>query len=223
MRKAKTSGRSKEVLVLYSGGKDSSATAVELAVSGHQVTLFSCVAGPTELSGPKGDSAPDIRTHELLKAFPNNINSTRVLCDDSYLIRKLGIERTNKEHVVYPLVLALAVHTVAICHCLKNNIKTIACGYSGYQSNKENYIEQRSDFVELTKKFLKEYGISLLTPVVTKSESEVKDILERHGISSNSLEGKTIFSGIPFEQDKAKEFWLASLPICRDFIKKTVV
>lgn len=213
----------KEVLVLYSGGKDSSATAVELASKGYQVTLFSCVAGPVELTGPKGDSAPDIRTHELLKAFPNNINSNRILCDDSYLIRKLGIEKTNKEHIVYPLVLALAVTTVAICYCLKNNIKTVAFGYSGYQSGKENYIEQRPDFIELSKKFLAKYGISLLTPVADKSEPEVKDILERYAISSNSLEGKTIFSGIPFDKNKAVEFWNSSLPICYDFIKKTVL
>lgn len=209
-----------EALVLFSGGKDSSAAAVALAVAGYQITLFSCVAGPTELTGPKGDSATDIRTHELAKSFPERIQLPRILYDDSYLIRKLGIEKTNKEHVVYPLVLALCVHTVAISYCLKNNIKIIASGYSGYQSVKENYIEQRPDFVQLTKEFVHTYGIAYQTPVIDKPELQVKDILERNNISSNSLEGKTIFSGIPFDKDKAFEFWHSSLPICYNFIEE---
>jgi hypothetical protein len=140
-----------------------------------------------------------------------------------YLIRKLAIEKTNSEHVVYPIALALAVHTNAICYCLKNNIRIIASGYSGYQSVTDKYIEQRNDFVALTKKFLKEYGILYLTPVIKKSESEVKDILEQHNISSNSLENKSVFGGIAFDKEKAMGFWKFSIPICKGFVKNTRV
>jgi tRNA U34 2-thiouridine synthase MnmA/TrmU len=212
----------KEVLVLFSGGKDSSAVAAQLAASGYKVKLFSCIAGPTELSGPNGDSAPDIRVKELVEAFPNSIDSERIKYDDSYLIRKLGIERTNSTHVVYPLVLALAVHCSAICYCLKHGVKIIATGYSGYQAQKDNYIEQQPLFVKLTRKWVKSYGIEYLTPVITNTELEVKDILERYGVSSNSLEGKTIFSGIAFDKEKAEEFWTSSMPICESFIDKIV-
>ena len=212
--------KTKTAIVLFSGGKDSSATTVQLAVDGYKVRLFTCSAGPIELSGPHGDSAADIRVKEILKAFPKSIDKQRVRYDDSYLIRKLGIERTNKEHVVYPLVLALTTHTAAICYCLKNEINTIASGYSGYQGVKENYIEQHQDYIELTKKFLEGYGISYLTPVVEKSEPEIKDLLEKYGISSNSLEEKTIFSGIDFDKTKALKFWTASLPFCEKFIKE---
>ena len=138
------------------------------------------------------------------------------------MIRKLAIEKTNIEHVVYPLALALAVHTTAICYCLKNNIKIIASGYSGYQAKKEKYVEQKADFILLTKEFLKDYGISYLTPVVENSEAEINDILERDGISSKSLENKTIFSGIDFNQNKALEFWQSSIPICKRFIKNSI-
>lgn len=211
----------KTALVLFSGGRDSSASAVELAKQGYMVKLFSCETG-SELAGPHGDSAPDIRHSELLRAFPNNIDPDRILVDDSYLIRKMGLEKTNIEYVVYPLVLALSVHSFAIRYCLNNDIKVIASGYSGHQSKKiDRYIEQRSDFVALTRKFLKEYGISYLTPVVNKTESEIKDILERQGISSNSLETKCIFGGIPYDTDKTLKFWKSSLPICEKFIESS--
>jgi len=209
----------KEVLVLFSGGRDSSSTAVELAVSGYKVKLFTYQAGFSELTGPRGDSAPDIRHLELTRAFPNSINDQRIIESNAYLIRKLALEKINKEHVVYPIALALAVHTSAICFCLKNNIDIIASGYSGYQSKKERYIEQGSNFVTLTKEFLKYYSISYLTPVIEKTEQEVKDILERYGISSNSLENKSLFGGIGFNKEEALAFWESSIPLCKEFIK----
>ena len=211
--------KSKEVLVLFSGGRDSSSVAVLLAKMGYKVKLFTCVAGPSELTGPFGDSAPDIRHKELIKVFSQNIDKQRILENDSYLIRKLAIEKTNIEHVVYPLALALSAHSTAICYCLKNNIKIIASGYSGYQAKEDKYIEQRKDFITLTKKFLGDYNISYLTPVIEKSELEIKDVLERCGISSNSLEEKALFGGISFDKEKALEFWQSSIPICQDFIK----
>ena len=211
--------KSKEVLVLFSGGRDSSSVAVLLAKTGYKVKLFTCVAGPSELTGPLGDSAPDIRHKELIKIFPQNIDRQRILENDSYLIRKLAIEKTNTEHIVYPIALALSMHSAAICYCLKNNIKIITSGYSGYQSKEDKYIEQRKDFVILTKNFLRDYNISYLTPVIGKSEFEIKDVLERYGISSNSLEEKAIFGGISFDKEKALEFWQSSVPICKEFIK----
>lgn len=208
----------KEVLVLFSGGRDSSSVAIMLAKKGYKIKLFTCEDG-SEPMGPSGDYAPDIRHLELVKAFPENIDKDRIIKNDSYLIRKLGIEKTNIEHVVYPIVLALSTHTTAISYCLKNNIKIIASGYSGYQGKEDKYIEQRKDFVDLTKEFLMNYDISYMTPVSENSEAEVKDILEQHGISSNSLENKSIFGGIAFDKEKALDFWQSSMVICKKYIQ----
>jgi len=134
-------------------------------------------------------------------------------------VRKLAIEKTNETHVVYPIALALAVHVDAILYCMKRDIKHIACGYSGYQATRDIYIEQREDFLLLMKEFVGEYGIEYHTPVIKKTKHEVMDILERHGVSSNSLENKSIFGGISFNVEHALSYRNRSLPICKGHIE----
>lgn len=209
---------SKKVLVLYSGGKDSSSAVVEMARVGYLVKLFTYQAGLPELTGLRGDSAPDIRHQELIKAFPQQVDRDRIITGNMYLIRKLAIEKTNTTHVVYPIALALAVHTSAILYCLENEIFDIVSGYSGYQAEEDRYIEQHNDFLNLTVEFLREYGITYHAPVIKKTKQEVMDILEQRGISSNSLENKSIFGGISFNIDKALEYWNESLPACKEYI-----
>lgn len=210
----------KKALVLFSGGRDSSSATIEMIRAGYSVRLFTYQAGLAELTGPRGDSAPDIRHIELMNAFPQNIDTKRIITGNLYLVRKLAIDKTNSTHVVYPIALALAVHSSAILYCLENNIHDIACGYSGYQAKQDRYIEQRNDFLERMRAFLKEYGIEYHTPVIDKSKQEIMDILEQCGISSNSLENKSIFGGVPFEVDKAPDYWNDSLPACREYIAR---
>lgn len=211
--------KQKGALVLFSGGRDSSATAIEMIKKDFYSTLFTYQAGLSELTGEQGDSAPSIRHKELISIFTESINKNRIIEGNTYLIRKLAIEKTNETHIVYPIALALAVHSQAIVYCLKNGIKNIACGYSGYQSAEDRYIEQRDDFSKLMKLFLNNYGIEYHTPIIKKTKNEVIDILERNGISSNSLENKSLFGAIPFDVKKAHDFWNECLPICHDYIK----
>lgn len=213
-------GFSKKVLVLFSGGRDSSSATIEMAKAGYLVKLFTYQGGLPELIGPRGDSAPDIRHKELLTVFPKQIDPERIIAGNLYLVRKLAIERTNSAHVVYPIALALTVHSSAILYCLENNIHNIACGYSGYQAKEDRYIEQRKDFLERMRMFLKEYDIEYHTPIIEKSKQEVMDTLEQRGISSNSLENKSIFGGIMFDADRAPKYWDESLPICREYIAR---
>lgn len=209
----------KKALVLFSGGKDSSATVVEMIRAGYYVITFTFQLGRPELIGPHGDSAPDVRHLELIKAFPEHLAQERIILGNNYLLRKLAIEKTNRTHVVYPLAIALVFLSEAILYCLKNDINDIACGYSAYQAKEDRYIEQRDDFIEYTQKFLKEYGIALHTPVVKKTKEEIMDILDQFGISSNSLESKAMFGGISFDVEKSLEFWNESIPICKEYIK----
>ena len=207
-----------KVLVLYSGGKDSSATALEMARLGYYVTLFTFDDGTPEITGPHGDSAPGIRHQELMRAFPHKIDPLRVFKGNTYLLRKLALEKTNATHVVYPLALILNVVSDAILYCLEHGVKHIACGYTGYQGKEDRYIEQRGDFYLAMQSFVSEYGIEFHAPFINAEKKTICNTLEMYNVSANSLESKYIFSGIPFEVTKALDFWNESFPICRDYI-----
>lgn len=206
----------KKAIVLFSGGRDSSSAVVEMVRAKYSIRLFTYQM--KELVGPKGDSAPDIRHMELMKAFPGCIEEERIIVRNLYLIKKLAIDKTNTTHVVYPIAAALAIHTSAILYCLENDIHDIASGYSGYQAKLERYIEQRSDFFDLMKNFLAEYGIEYHAPIIDKSKDEIIDILDQCGVSSNSLESKSIFGGGPFDVEKVEDYWNECIPICREYI-----
>lgn len=206
----------KEAVILYSGGRDSSAATIEMVRKGYFIKAFTLQL--VELTGLKGDSAPDIRYQELKKVFTPQINENRFICKNLYLIKKLAIDRTNSTEVVYPIAVTLAIHVEALLYCINNNIKDIASGYSGYQAKIDRYIEQRNDFYEKMKSFLKEYGVTYHAPIKDKSKEETIEILDMCGISSNSLESKSIFIGGPFNIDKVDIFWEESLQICREYI-----
>jgi 7-cyano-7-deazaguanine synthase in queuosine biosynthesis len=206
----------KEALILYSGGRDSSAAIVEMIREGYLIKAFTLQL--IELTGPNGDSAPDIRYQEIKKAFPEQVDADRFICKNLYLIKKLAIDRTNTTEIIYPLAAALAIHVEALLYCLNNKIENICSGYSGYQANIDRYVEQRSDFFEKMKSFLNEYGVNYHAPIKDKTKDETIEILDMCGISSNSLESKSIFIGGPFDINKVNIFWEESLAICREYI-----
>lgn len=50
-------------------------------------------------------------------------------------------------------------------------------------------------------------------------KQQVIDTLEKNNISSNSLENKSIFGAVHFEDKYAKEYWDYCIPICREYIE----
>ena len=205
------------VAVAFSGGRDSSVAIIVAILKGYIVLPITLQVGAPELTGQRGDSAPEIRLQELRKKFPGKILE-RVIIENPHIIRIIALEKINKEHVVFPLALSLAVHTHAAVYCLNNGIEILFNGHAAYQGKKENYLEQSDHFNKLMKEFLVEFGVDVEIPLADYLEHQVKEMLERHGISSNSLENKSIFGGLDFEPGKAQEYWDGAISICREYI-----
>jgi 7-cyano-7-deazaguanine synthase in queuosine biosynthesis len=206
-----------EVVVLFSGGRDSSLAACLLANCGTDVHLLTTFNG----ASVKGDLAK-YRHEELREAFPKQIKK-HVTINSFSLFRRIALANIEEDFAKYKnnLILvgdALATHTEALLYCLTNRITTIASGYTTYE---RDFPEQMPEVIELTREFVESYKLSYITPVIAyDSLDDVKYRLFDFGISTKSLEGTSLFADTYTQPDVAtvKNYVTSKLPICRDYI-----
>lgn len=206
-----------EVAVLFSGGRDSSLATCLLAKSGnklHLVTTFNGAVIKGELSNYRYD--------ELKSIFPDNILK-RVIIPSFSLFRRIALVDIEEDFSKYkknliPVGDAITSHAEAIVYCLKNNVSIIASGYTRYESN---YPEQIPEAINLMHKFLGEYNLKYITPVLDyDSLDKVKYRLFDFGVSTKSLEGTSLFSdtySTP-EPEIVAEYISNKLGICHEYI-----
>jgi 7-cyano-7-deazaguanine synthase in queuosine biosynthesis len=210
-----------EVVVLFSGGRDSSLTTCLLAKDGATVHMLSTFNGAVVQT-----DIVEIRYSEIKLLFGEQIVNRTVI--PSYgLFRKVALKDIEQDFKTYhynliPLGDAIATHTIAVIYCLRNNIKTVASGYTSYQSS---FPEQFPEAIELTRNFLAEYGISYLTPVLGYgSVDEVKYRLFDFGISTKSYEGVSLFAdtfSTP-TPEVVTGYIKSKLELCRQYIASMV-
>ncbi len=207
-----------QVVVLFTGGRDSSLTASLLANRGKFVHLLTCNNGANINS-----EISEFRYNELKKNFDHHIVS-RIIIPSHGLFRRISladIESDFKKFGKNLILLGdqLSIHTQAIIYCIVNEIKELASGFVTYEND---FAEQTPIAIQLLKSFVGEYGIEYSTPVYEyKSIDEVKYQLLDFGISTKSLEGFSLFAdtfSIPTE-DEIKAYIESKLSICREYIK----
>ena len=211
-----------DVVVLFSGGRDSSLAVCKLAIQRKKLVLLNLLNGTTI-----GGEIVQNRFRELKERFPNEIQKF-VQIPSFGLFRKLSIVSLEADFLRYEknmvcLGCKLAFQTEAIIYCINNGIEVIADGYSRYQS--EEYMEQRREAVEIMKNFNAEYGILYINPVYDYQNKEnVKYDLYEFGLSTKSIEGTCIFSDT-FSVPDAKNvisYIYDRLNICRSYIKSRI-
>jgi predicted subunit of tRNA(5-methylaminomethyl-2-thiouridylate) methyltransferase len=206
------------VALLFSGGRDSSLAACLLAQADMKLHLLSMNNG----AGVKADVS-EYRYKELCEVFPEHIVK-RVTLPTFGLFRRVALANIEDDFAKYkknliPLGDALASHAEAVVYCSRNNLTAIASGYTTYE---QDFPEQMPVAVQLTRSFLKEYGITYLTPVYEyASRLEVKYGLFDFGISIKAFEGISLFSdtySTPTAETVA-QYIKDKLPICQEYIK----
>lgn len=209
--------KTKEVAILFSGGRDSTLSACLFALNGYKVHLLSFHSG----LGIKSDIS-NYRFQELNERFPEQIVD-RVVLPTFGLVRRIAIVNIESDFAKYKVNLILlgeklAMNTVATVYCLQNTTRVLADGCSGYQ---QSYAEQFPETLSLLRNFHSDYGIDYRTPIASfNSEDDVKYLLLELGISTKSLEGISIFAD-SFSQPTSeivKTYIEDKIPVCRDHI-----
>lgn len=206
------------VLILFSGGRDSSLATCLLAQNGKLLTLFSAFNGAVVKS-----EVIAYRVNELKEVFGDAILKHEVVSTVS-LFRRIALAEIEQDFAKYkynliPVGDALATHAMAIVYCKRNRINLVASGYVRYENE---FPEQYPEIIALTKAFMKEYEIEYITPVFDyDSRDKLKYRLLDFGISTKSFEGISIFAdtySVPPVQ-VVEEYVIEKLSICREFIR----
>lgn len=210
-----------ETAVLFSGGRDSTASAIVLHNSGHNTHLLSFCTG-LALS----DGLRDYRVREL--GLVMSAERTRfVEIDVRGLVRMIcfvdlvkDIQQDGCQLILLGEMLSMA--TAAIRYSREVGCSAIALGATSYQSH---FPEQRPECLKLLESLANEFGIDLLLPGIGwDSEEAPKDILRMSGVSTKSLESVSLLSDIHDNQplEAVLAYAQRKLPICRTYLGRAL-
>lgn len=182
----------KDVALLFSGGRDSSLAACLYALRGRRPHLLSFQTG----LGVRGELR-SIRHAELQERFPEIIGENIVL--PAYgIVRAIATSNVESDFRDFDgknLILLgekLALHACATVYAIKNGIRTLADGSSGYQ---RHLPEQKPAALEFFQRLAAEYDLHFETPIAgIQSQDEVKYALMQIGLSTKALEGISMFA-----------------------------
>lgn len=189
------------VLLLFSGGRDSSLAACVLAEKGFHVHLLNLDNGASI-----ANNIAEYRVNELVNRFTNNMTSIpRKSCFG--LFKQIAISSIENDFAKYRsnlicLGCKLAMHTEAIVECIIRGIKLSADGANKYQSH---FPEHTSVFLNFLRSFYSLFGIDYINPVIDyENVRDVKTSLLQYNISPKSLEGSCLFADLARRvEDKA--------------------
>lgn len=177
-------------VLMFSGGRDSTLSALRLARQGIPLTLVTIVSG--HLFGLR-------RVRERVEALKSRIpKNTRWL-----IVRQnelLATDTSFYERTCLPCHHAYVVAAAIVG--AKLGTRSLAFGYTMYQSD---WPEQTPLAVGTLRRLLGEFGISLVLPVAdVASKSEMIYELERQGVSGESLEQKCVRQVMNVKLDEQK-------------------
>lgn len=179
--------------VLFSGGRDSTLSAVLLKREGVYLHLLSCESGLgyaaelrefrlnelEQLWGRESFVVKTLRTHGLVRQI--------CFVDLAEDVREDGCQ----------LILLgefLAMVASALAYCKRYRINRLAYGATRYQSH---FPEQQPATIRMIRELCDTEGVHLLTPVINMaSELDVRLALLEAGLSGKSLEGSTLLADI---------------------------
>ncbi len=172
-----TSGR--EITLMFSGGVDSTLTAMKLAGKFRMVHLVTYMNG----YGHSHFKRTGRRAQELIEHFPGRFQHSLISIKDLFEhIVVNTVEEDFKEYgsgFIWCLGCKLAMHTRSILYNLEHGITWMADGSSG---ETDEMVEQMPVSVYLIGRFYENYGISFRTPVYHLRREESIRKLERSGL-----------------------------------------
>ncbi|MBN2208896.1 MAG: hypothetical protein JW759_06345 [Candidatus Coatesbacteria bacterium] len=173
----------KEALLMYSGGLDSSASAIIMLEQFDRLHLmtYSYGYGQLFLNWAKRGANGLIEVYGPHR-FIHVISSVRDIFQRLFVRSAVRDYKAYKSRFIWCLACKLSMHTGNIIYCLEHDIQAASDGSS---SETEYYVEQMPQSVVAIRGFYGLYGIDFITPVYDVGSREAKlRLLAEKGVKS---------------------------------------
>lgn len=208
--------------VLFSGGRDSTASAVLLDLSVDEIHLLSFKSGFVM----DDIGLRDLRQREMLAAnFRSELHfwlgDIRALVREVVLVDLVDDIQTDGCQLVL-LGEALCMFSSAIVYAKRQEISSIAYGASKYQSS---FPEQQPMMIDAIRGFLAKWDIDLQTPGLDwESEEQPKKVLRDVGLSTKSLESVSMFADIDDlpHPEESMSYFERKLPMLVKYVERSL-
>lgn len=184
-------GKQAEITVLFSGGLDSTAVAIEFLKANwfvHMLTFYNGAEQWLDLAKVKADY--------IMRAFPNK--TSYQVRDCTYLFHELGIRSLESDIITYGNLVCcackLAMLTEAILFCKEKNVSLVADGFKESQSY---YPEQTPEFMLATKEFAARFGVEYVHPLWETPLESLEDIALSVGVPTSPMQAYCLFERNP--------------------------
>ena len=203
----------KKIAILFSGGVDSTATAVYFLKQGHETHLLTFDNGAEkwlELAGYKADW--------IKKQFPERC-SWRLL-DSTTLFHELAIRPLDQDVKKFGNLVCcgckLAMLCEAIVYCKQNGIARLA---DGFQRQQDYYPEQTPDYMVPADRFARGYGIRYLHPFWEHPGLKQDEITLSGAVPTSPMQPYCIFGYNPILNKKfIRPYVRSKLPAMRQYV-----
>ena len=166
-----------DVILLFSGGRDSSCAAARMYERGGDPILLSVIDSQSQ-----SDDQIVKRVDELEKAFSVPVCWVSARADEFYA-EMLKIEYANQPSCLNCCFVRLAL---AVVLAVRLDVKAVAAGFTSYQGE---WVEQTPTAIQEIQRFLEEYGLRLDLPVLDLRSKEVaRKTLTSYSLTPDSLE-----------------------------------
>jgi len=205
-----------KVLVLFSGGRDSSAAAVCCLREGYRTHLV------TFDNGAERGLDNSRRKADLIKKRFGKMCSWKLM-SSRVLFHAVAVKNLEDDVKKYGNLLCcgckLAMLSEAIIYCRKNNINRIA---DGFEKGQTYYPEQTPAYMDAADAFAGKFGITYSHPVYRLSARKIKEIAVKAGISAAPLQAECLFGLNRVHNKNIKKYMLEKLPAAGRYIGKTL-
>lgn len=203
----------KTIAVLFSGGADSTATAVHYLQKGYAVHLLTFDNG-----AEKWLELAEYKAHWIIQQFPESC-SWRLL-DSTYLFHELAIRPLEQDVKKYGNLVCcgckLAMLAESILYCRRNGITELA---DGFQKAQDYYPEQTPDYIVPADGFARAYGIKYVHPFWEHPEFKQDHVTLSSAIPPSPIQPYCIFGNNPILNKKfIRPYVESKLPAMRKYL-----